>query len=72
MTIPEERRWAIAKARRFLWDLMDPKKWPRVPRAVRREAAARLRHYPNEYEMHDVVRAFGDPPEPKRPNEEIL
>lgn len=51
MTTPIECYNAIKYARQFLSDLMDPKKWPRVPRAVRKEAYWRLRHFPSSFEM---------------------
>lgn len=51
MTMPNERRWAVNNTRQFLLDLLDPKKTPRVPSAVRKEAGRCLRHYPGEYHM---------------------
>ena len=51
MTMPNERRWAIINTEKFLRDLMDPKKTPRVPSAIRKEAYRCLRHYPGEYHM---------------------
>ena len=38
MTMPNERRNAVNYTRQFLVDLMDPKKTPRVPSAIRKEA----------------------------------
>ena len=51
MTMPNERRNAVNYTRQFLVDLMDPKKTPRVPSAVRKEAYRCLKHYPDEYYM---------------------
>ena len=51
MTMPNERRYAVNHTRQFLLDLLDPKKTPRVPSAVRKEAGRCLRHYPGEYHM---------------------
>ncbi len=51
MTLPCERRWAVNNTRQFLLDLLDPKKTPRVPSAVRKEASRCLRHYPGSYYM---------------------
>jgi len=51
VTMPNERRWAIINTEKFLRDLMDPKKTPRVPSAIRKEAYRCLRHYPGEYHM---------------------
>ncbi len=54
MTMPNERRWAVNNTRRFLVDLMDPQKTPRVPMDVRREARRCLKHYPREYDMEQA------------------
>jgi hypothetical protein len=54
MTVPEEKFYAIEKTRRFLFDLLNPKKTPRVPRDVRRMAANCLRHYPYTYDMEEA------------------
>ena len=51
MTLPYERRWAVDNTRVLLQNLLDPKKTPRVPSAVRKEAYRCLRHYPGEYHM---------------------
>ena len=39
MTMPNERRWAVNTTRQFLLDLLNPKKTPRVPSAIRKEAS---------------------------------
>lgn len=46
MTLPFERAIAVNNARQFLLDLLDSKRTPRVPRAVRLRARDVLRHYP--------------------------
>ena len=46
MTLPEEEARAIAATRTFLYDLLDPKQTPRVPREVRQRARRVLKHYP--------------------------
>ena len=51
MTLPNERRNSINRARDFLRDLLDPKKTPRVPRSIRQEARSVLKHFPGEYHM---------------------
>ena len=51
MTLPDERYRAVKNARQFLRDLMDPKKTPRVPRAIRLQARSVLKHYPADYDM---------------------
>ena len=54
MTMPIERKWAIDNTKKFLLDLMDPKKTPRVPMDIRREARRCLKHYPDEYHMEQA------------------
>jgi hypothetical protein len=34
-----------------MYELIDPKKTPRVPKAVRQRALHLLRHYPSEFDM---------------------
>jgi hypothetical protein len=64
MTMPNERRWAVNNTRQFLVDLMDPKKTPKVPSAIRKEAYRCLKHYPGEYYMEEAAEqapgVFGD------------
>jgi len=54
MTMPNERRHAVNNTRQFLVDLMNPKKTPRVPSAIRKEAYRCLKHYPGEYHMEEA------------------
>lgn len=54
MTVPSERLNALIYARDFLLSLLDPKKTPRVPRAIRHEAYNRLRHYPSKWEIEQI------------------
>ena len=58
MTLPIERTNAVLNVERFLMDLRDPKKYPRVPRAVREEAGRLLRHYPSKYNMAYIKDSF--------------
>lgn len=55
MTLPDERYRSIQNAQRFLQDLMDPKKTPRVPREVRQRARSVLKHYPGEYHLEQLA-----------------
>ena len=54
MTLPYERYNAIKYTEDFLLSLCDPKKTPRVPRAIRQRAYSLLRHYPGGYNL-DVI-----------------
>ncbi len=56
MTTTEERIFAIENARMFMLRLLDPKATPRVPRAIRQQARARLKHYPIVIEIERLVR----------------
>jgi hypothetical protein len=49
MTLPDERLRALKNTQRFLLDLLDRKKTPRVPKSVRKQAYWCLRHYPADY-----------------------
>lgn len=57
MTLPDERYRAVIQTRQFLIDLLDPKKYPRIPRAVRGEAYRLLRHYPTDWDMQRAADA---------------
>jgi hypothetical protein len=49
MTLPDERYRAVVQTQRFLLTILTT---PRVPKAVKDEARACLRHYPSEYDMN--------------------
>lgn len=51
MTLPHERYRSVNQTREFLYELLDPKKTPRVPKAIRQQARHCLRHYPGAYDM---------------------
>jgi hypothetical protein len=51
MTVPIERTNAVNWTREFMYELIDPKKTPRVPKAVRQRALHLLRHYPSDFDM---------------------
>lgn len=54
MTLPYERFNSLVSARTFLEALLDPKRTPRVPKEIRREARWRLKHYPSGYELERI------------------
>ena len=58
MTMPRERTHAVLRVERFLMDLRDPKKYPRVPSEVRKEANRLLKHYPSQYNMMYIEESF--------------
>jgi hypothetical protein len=55
MTLPDERYRAVRMTEQFLRDLASGR-YKRVPVAVRKEAAACLRHYPSEWDMQAAAR----------------
>jgi hypothetical protein len=56
MTLPDEKYRAIIRARDFLRDLLDPKKTPRVPKAIRKEAYYALKHYIWEGDLDQIAK----------------
>jgi len=60
MTLPYERFNSVKNTERFLLDLMDPSKTPRVPKAIRQRARQCLRHYPGSYDMVRAAEAVPD------------
>ena len=53
MTLPDERYRAVVQTQRFLLRILTT---PRVPKAVKDEARAMLRHYPSDWEMQAAAR----------------
>lgn len=49
--MPDERYRAVLNTEKFLLDLLNPKKTPRVPKEIRQRASSMLRHYPSKYHM---------------------
>ena len=58
MTLPIERTNAVLNVERFLMDLRDPKKYPRVPSEVRKQASRLLKHYPRKFDMMYPAESF--------------
>ena len=54
MTLPYERTRAVVQTEEFLKNLINPKKTPRVPKEVRKQAGFLLRHYPNSIDMEII------------------
>jgi hypothetical protein len=55
MTVPVERTNAVINTEQFLLDLLDAKKTPRIPKAIRERAHGLLRHYPSKYHMDMIA-----------------
>lgn len=55
MTLPHERFRAIAKTRHFLFALLDAKRTPGVPKAIRDEASRCAKHFPSAFDMDEAI-----------------
>lgn len=61
MTLPDERYRAVMMTADFLLKLAgDRNTYPRVPKKVRDQAAALLRHYPTYYDLKRIEAAAPD------------
>ena len=58
MTMRSERTQAVLRVEKFLLDLRNPKKYPRVPKAGREEASRLLKHYPSQFDMMYIDESF--------------
>lgn len=66
MTIPSEEIRSLGNAWRFLLDLLDPKKTPRVPRSVRVRARGVVRHFPPPSRVGIVYERAREDPWPNK------
>ena len=53
MTLPYEEVNSLKAVRKFLHDLIDPSKTPRVPKAIRLRAHRLSKHYPMDYSIQE-------------------
>ena len=53
MTLPHEEVNSLKAVRQFLYDLLDPKKTPRVPREIRKRAHRLSKHYPMDFSIQE-------------------
>ncbi len=60
MTLPDERYRAVVRTEKFLMALCNPTETPRVPKDIRQQARALLRHYPNTWDMNRAAQATPD------------
>jgi hypothetical protein len=59
VSLPSEEAAAVDAARRFLFDLLNPKVTPRVPKAVRERARRVVKHYPYSV-VYFIERQIGE------------
>jgi hypothetical protein len=57
MTLPDERYRAVVQTQRFLLEILTT---PRVPKAIKDQARACLRHYPSDWEMDRAAEGSPD------------
>lgn len=55
--MPDQRYRALKQCRKFMEELCDPGKTPRVPSAVRDKARDLLKHYPMDSELGNIAEA---------------
>lgn len=55
MTLPDERTRAVLMAEEFLLDLLDAKKTPKVPFAIRKRASYVIKHFPRRYDLVEAA-----------------
>lgn len=60
MTMPDEKYRALKKAKEFLLSLMNSKKTPKVPKAIRIEAYRVLKHFPWEHDLEELAKRCPD------------
>lgn len=53
MTLPHEEVNSLKAVRRFLYDLLDPSKTPRVPREIRMRARRVCKHFPMDFSIQE-------------------
>ena len=57
MTLPDERYRAVVQTQRFLLEILTT---PRVPKAIKDQARACLRHYPSDFDMNRAAEGSPD------------
>jgi hypothetical protein len=58
MTLPYENYFSLANTRNFLTELMDTKKSPKVPKAMRQRARNLLKHFPADFEVCEWISTY--------------
>jgi hypothetical protein len=57
MTLPDERYRAVVQTQKFLLEILTT---PRVPKAIKDQARACLRHYPSDWDMNRAAEGAPD------------
>ncbi len=56
MTLPYEEHQSLQRTLNFLYELLDPKKTPRVPKHIRQRASSLAKHYPLPYKIDELYK----------------
>jgi hypothetical protein len=57
--INEDEYHSLKQTYCFLCDLIDPKKYPNIPKKIRTNASLCLRNYPIREDLKDIAEAVG-------------
>lgn len=57
--IDEPEYHSLKETYKFLCDLIDPAKYPRIPAKIRKNASRCLRHYPIRSDLKDIAATVG-------------
>ena len=60
MTLPDEMFNSLRAARSFMYDMLDPAVYPKLPKQVRMAASARLKHFPTEYDIKQLEEMYNN------------
>ena len=59
LMINEDEYHSLKQTYCFLCDLIDPKKYPNIPKKIRTNASLFLRNYPIREDLKDIAEAVG-------------
>ena len=59
LMIDEKEYHSLKETYKFLCDLIDPAKYPRIPARIRKNASRCLRHYPIRQDLKDIAETVG-------------
>ena len=59
LMINEDEYHSLKQTYCFLCDLIDPKKYPNIPKKIRTNASLCLRNYPIREDLKDIAEAVG-------------
>ena len=57
--LPEEEYHSLKQTYAFLCDLIDPKKYPNIPKRIRTNASYCLKHYPRRDDWNKIYDTVG-------------